>query len=233
MAGDRHGGVGPASGRGVEATSRISPPTPGDPCVRLTIPFLLLIAGVVAGVLVTVPRESTWKAVWIGVASTLIAAGLVDLFAQSDARQRENAAISLAGERIEKVHRDLVSILNHMLDTGDGSEGILAKFGELDDQEVRFDLNQEADVYPPGLTKLSQVVTAREKIVGHLDMAVALGMGTWIAARVERVDRRIRDDSFFAGPIFYCRVSPCHDCHRCPVRSSCAVRSQLQRDTLV
>jgi hypothetical protein len=98
--------------------------------------------------------------------------------------------------------------LNHMLDTGHGSKGILAKFGELDGQEVRFDLNQEADVYPPGQTKLSQVVTAREKIADHLDMAVALGIGTWIAARVERVDRRIRDDSFFAGPISIVESAP-------------------------
>ena len=53
--------------------------------LRHAVPILLATTGVISVYLVSVANGTTWKAVWIGVASTMFASGLVDASVQIEA----------------------------------------------------------------------------------------------------------------------------------------------------
>ena len=77
--------------------------------LRHAVPILLATAGVISVYLVSVANGTTWKAVWIGVASTMFASGFVDASVQIEAVRRERAVLRIAGERVAgprfSVHR--------------------------------------------------------------------------------------------------------------------------------
>ncbi|HTT50281.1 MAG TPA: hypothetical protein VMH35_02615 [Streptosporangiaceae bacterium] len=58
-----------------------------------SVPILLLLAGMAAVVSAVAVGSVTWKAVWIGVASSCITGGLVDGSALLEVRRRDRADV--------------------------------------------------------------------------------------------------------------------------------------------
>jgi hypothetical protein len=83
---------------------------------RTAVPIGLLLAGAASAFLVFTTGDPTWKAVWIGLASTCLTAGLVDGSALLDARGRKRAVLRVVGHRIGFVHQRYLWIVRAAFD---------------------------------------------------------------------------------------------------------------------
>ena len=90
---------------------------------RRSVPVFLLLAGVAAVVSAIVVGSVTWKAVWIGVASSCLTGGLVDGSALLEARRRDRAVLRIAGMRVGYLHQRLLWIIGAVFDvSGEASD---------------------------------------------------------------------------------------------------------------
>ncbi|HEY1854069.1 MAG TPA: hypothetical protein VGG40_05720, partial [Solirubrobacterales bacterium] len=64
------------------------------------MPVALLAIGVAAIAATLLAHDVTWRAIWIGLASTTVTAGLVDASALLEFRRRDRAVLRVAGDRV-------------------------------------------------------------------------------------------------------------------------------------
>ena len=83
---------------------------------RRATPIALLLAGVASVLIAILAASTTWKAVWIGVASTCATAGLVDASALLELMRREKAILRVVGPRIGFVHQRFLWVLANVFD---------------------------------------------------------------------------------------------------------------------
>jgi hypothetical protein len=162
--------------------------------VRATTPVLLLTAGLAAIALIFVADDPTWKAVWVGVASTAIAAGLVDGSALLESRRREGAILDIAGDRVGRIHQRLLWILNAVFEAGAGEAAELGRQLRESTQST-YDPARTADIMPPRTTAV-WVAQCVADIDEALDVALALGAQTSQVARFVRLDALVRGGPF-------------------------------------
>jgi hypothetical protein len=79
---------------------------------RTSVPIFVLLAGVAAVISAIAAGSVTWKAVWIGVASSCLTGGLVDGSAVLEARRRDRAILRVAGMRVGYFHQRLLWIID-------------------------------------------------------------------------------------------------------------------------
>src|ERR1017187_10830145 len=111
-------------GRPIGRLAESSPPRPMrtlDAAVatlrlRHAVPMLLAPTGVISVCLVSVADGTTWKAVWIGVASTMFASGLVDASVQIDSMRREQAVLRIAGQRVARINQNVLRLISSAFD---------------------------------------------------------------------------------------------------------------------
>lgn len=156
--------------------------------------MLLATAGVISVYLVSVADGTTWKAVWIGVASTMFASGLVDASVQIDSMRREQAVLRIAGQRVARINQNVLRLISSAFDLQVDVSKMHATLAELTDHEI--DLSAVAPRVFPEQTKLQGVVVYLAEIDQSLEFAVTLGSLTYAAARLERLDDAIRSNVF-------------------------------------
>ena len=109
----------------------------------LVLAFLFAVAAVSAAF----ADDVTWKAIWIGLASTTAAAGLVDCSALWETHQREQVLLRVVGQRVARIHQRMLSIIRAVF-------GVTAEArkvsGQLRAWEPRpIDLTEDAGILPP------------------------------------------------------------------------------------
>ena len=162
--------------------------------LRHVVPILLAIAGVISVYLVSVANGTTWKAVWIGVASTMFASGLVDASVQIDAGRREKAVLRIAGQRVARINQNVLRLISSAFDLQVDVSEMQTTLTALTDHKI--DLSAIAPRVIPQQTKLQGVVFYLAEIDQSLEFAVTLGSLTYAAARLERLDDAIRSNVF-------------------------------------
>jgi hypothetical protein len=154
-----------------------------------------LVVGTVAVVFVLVARDVTWKAVWIGVASTAFASALVDASAQFESFRREGAILRIAGDRVRRVHQRLLWIIDLVFDVSMGNiDGLSHELRHL--KQASVDLAVPAPRVVPPHTKQQLAALWVAELYEALDGALILGVQTAEAARVERLDIAVRSSAF-------------------------------------
>ncbi len=153
--------------------------------LRHAVPILLAIAGLISVYLVSVANGTTWKAVWIGVASTMFASGLVDASVQIEATRRERAVLRIAGERVARINQNVLLLISSAFDLQVDVSEMHATLAELTDHKI--DLSAVAPRVFPEQTKLQGVMVHLAEIDQSLEFAVTLGSLTYAAARLGRL----------------------------------------------
>lgn len=163
---------------------------------RRSVPILLLLAGVAAVVLAIAAGSVTWKAVWIGVASSCITATLVDGSALLEARRRDRAVLRIAGVRVGYLHQRLLWIISAVFDvTGEPSE-VRRTLRHL--HRASIDLTTMMPAIVPARTRLARALESLAQLEEALAVAVSLGTQTTEAERLERLDDALRSNQFYA-----------------------------------
>ncbi|MGO9448293.1 MAG: hypothetical protein ACLQQB_11635 [Solirubrobacteraceae bacterium] len=162
--------------------------------LRHAVPILLATTGVISVYLVSVANGTTWKAVWIGVASTMFASGLVDASVQIEAVRRERAVLRIAGERVARINQNVLLLISSAFDLQVDVSEMHATLAALTDHKI--DLSAIAPRVFPEQTKLQGVMVHLAEIDQSLEFAVTLGSLTHAAARLERLDDSIRSSVF-------------------------------------
>jgi hypothetical protein len=161
---------------------------------RRSVPVLLLLAGA-AGVVAAIAVGSvTWKAVWIGVASSCLTGGLVDGSALLEARRRDRAVLRIAGMRVGYLHQRLLWIIGAVFDvSGEPSDVCSA----LRDLSASIDLTATMPGVAPARTRLVRAIESLAQLEEALAVAVSLGTQTAEATRFEQLDRALRSNHFY------------------------------------
>jgi hypothetical protein len=163
--------------------------------LRQAAPVALLIVGTVAVVFVLVARDVTWKAVWIGVASTAFASALVDASAQFESYRREGAILRVAGDRVGRVNQRLLWIIDLVFDVSMGNvDGLSRELRQLTQPSI--DMAGQAQGIAPPQTKQRLAALWVAELYEALDGALILGVQTVEADRVERLDMAVRSSAF-------------------------------------
>ena len=159
--------------------------------LRHAVPILLATTGVISVYLVSVANGTTWKAVWIGVASTMFASGLVDASVQIEAVRRERAVLRIAGERVARINQNVLLLISSAFDLQVDVSEMHATLAALTDHKIDLSAIAPPRVFPEQ-TKLQGVMVHLAEIDQSLEFAVTLGSLTHAAARLERLDDSIR-----------------------------------------
>jgi hypothetical protein len=161
---------------------------------RSSVPILLLLAGVAAVVAAIAVDSVTWKAVWIGVASSCLTGGLVDGSALLEARRRDQAVLRIAGMRIGYLHQRLLWIIGAVFDVS----GEPADVGSaLRDRRASIDLTATMPGVAPARTRLARATESLAQLEEALAVAVSLGTQTAEARRFEQLDAALRSNHFY------------------------------------
>jgi hypothetical protein len=163
---------------------------------RGSVPVLLLLAGVVAVVSAIAVGSVTWKAVWIGVASSCITGGLVDGSALLEARRRDRAVLRIAGVRVGYLHQRLLWIISAVFDVSGEPWVVGSALRDL--REASFDLTAMMPGVAPARTRLARATESLAQLEEALAIAVSLGTQTTEAGRFEQLDYALRSNSFYA-----------------------------------
>ena len=195
---------------------------------RRAVPVTLLLLGAGAVVLAVVARQVTWKAVWIGVASTCLAAGLVDGSALIEARRRERVLLQLAGERVGALHQSLLWILVAVFDVeienpADVSRRLRAPNVPAIDLHTRLPGGE-----PPPRTRLVGALQYLAQVNDALAVAISLGAQTNEAERFQLLDEAVRSSVFIA----WLRRHAVRDAPRPDPGELAGYRAQLAADLL-
>jgi hypothetical protein len=163
---------------------------------RTSVPILLLLAGAVAVILVIAAGSVTWKAVWIGVASSCLTGGLVDGSALLEARRRDKAVLRIAGMRIGYLHQRLLWIIDAVFCVSGEPADVTPALRGL--QRATTDLTAMMPGLVPARTRLARALESLAQLEEALAVAVSLGTQTTEASRFEQLDAALRQSRFYA-----------------------------------
>jgi hypothetical protein len=144
-----------------------------------------------------IAQSTTGEAIWIGTASTLIVAGLVDGSAQWETQLQERMVLRLVAERIAKFHLAYLLLL-------------LGVFGEAPDLPLpaQVTINFDAPVagFMPRRTVAQHVRSQLREMDANLEAAIALSCLTSAASQCAQIGDALGSSSFIAtlryGPPF-------------------------------
>ena len=163
---------------------------------RTSVPVFLLLAGAVAVISAIAAGSVTWKAVWIGVASSCLTGGLVDGSALLEAQRRDRAILRIAGMRVGYLHQRLLWIIDAVFcvsgepsDVGSALRGL---------HRARIDLTAMMPGLGPARTRLARALESLAQLEEALAVAVSLGTQTTQASRFEQLDAAVRQNRFYA-----------------------------------
>jgi hypothetical protein len=162
---------------------------------RRSVPVLLLLAGA-AGVVAAIAVGSvTWKAVWIGVASSCLTGGLVDGSALLEARRRDRAVLRIAGMRVGYLHQRLLWIIGAVFDISGEPSEVGSALRDLD--RASIDLTAMMPAVVPARTRLARAAESLAQLAEALAVAVSLGTQTTEAWRFEQLDAAVRSNHLY------------------------------------
>ena len=162
---------------------------------RRSVPVLLLLAGVVAVVAAIAVSSVTWKAVWIGVASSCLTGGLVDGSALLEARRRDRAILRIAGMRVGYLHQRLLWVIGAVFDVSGEASDVGRTLRDLHGASV--DLTAMMPGVVPARTRLVRAMESLAQLEEALAVAVSLGTQTTEAERFEQLDGAVRSNHFY------------------------------------
>jgi hypothetical protein len=163
---------------------------------RRSVPIFLLLAGVAAVVSATTAGSVTWKAVWIGVASSCLTGGLVDGSALLEVRRRDRAVLRIAGLRVGYLHQRLLWIVGAVFDVSGEPSGAGNALRDL--HQASIDLTAMMPAVVPARTRLARAMESLAQLEEALTVAVSLGTQTTEAGRFEQLDAALRSNHFYA-----------------------------------
>ena len=163
---------------------------------RTSTPISLLLAGIASVALVLTTDEPTWKAVWIGLASTCLAAGLVDGSGLLEARRRERAVLRVVGHRVGFMHQRYLWIVRATFDLSWNDAAHVPTMLRALTTANTVDLRTAMPQLTPPTTRLAYAVGSLGELNDALAVAVSLASGTGQARRLEAVDRAMRSNTF-------------------------------------
>jgi hypothetical protein len=162
---------------------------------RTSVPIFVLLAGVVAVILAIAAGSVTWKAVWIGVASSCLTGGLVDGSALLEARRRDRAILRIAGMRIGYLHQRLLWIIDAVFCVSGEPSDVGGTLRGLD--RAGTDLTAMMPGLVPARTRLARALESLAQLEEALAVAVSLGTQTTEAGRFEQLDAALRQSRFY------------------------------------
>jgi hypothetical protein len=163
---------------------------------RTSVPVFLLLAGVAAVISAIAAGSLTWKAVWIGVASSCLTGGLVDGSALIEARRRDRAVLRIAGMRVGYLHQRLLWIIDAVFCVSGEPSDVGAALRDL--QPASIDLTAMMPELVPARTRLARALESLAQLEEALAVAVSLGTQTSEASRFEQLDAALRQNQFYA-----------------------------------
>jgi hypothetical protein len=162
---------------------------------RRSVPILLLVAGVAAVVSAVAVGSVTWKAVWIGVASSCLTGGLVDGSALLEVRRRDRAVLHIAGVRVGYLHQRLLWIIGAVFDVSGEPADVGSALRDL--HRASIDLTAIMPALVPARTRLVRATESLAQLEEALAVAVSLGTQTSEAGRFEQLDAALRSNHFY------------------------------------
>jgi hypothetical protein len=162
---------------------------------RRSVPIFLLLAGVAAVVSAIAVGSVTWKAVWIGVASSCLTGGLVDGSALLEARRRDKAVLRIAGVRVGYLHQRLLWMIGVVFDVNGEPSNVGSALRDL--HRARIDLTAMMPAIAPARTRLVRAMELLAQLEEALAVAVSLGTQTTEAGRFEQLDAAVRSNHFY------------------------------------
>jgi hypothetical protein len=163
---------------------------------RRSVPIFLLLAGVAAVVSALAVGSVTWKAVWIGVASSCLTGGLVDGSALLEVRRRDRAVLRIAGTRVGYLHQRLLWIIGAVFDVSGEPSDVGSALRDL--HRASIDLTSMMPALVPARTRLARAMESLAQLEEALAVAVSLGAETTEAGRFEQLDAALRSNHFYA-----------------------------------
>jgi hypothetical protein len=163
---------------------------------RTSVPVFLLLAGVAAVISAIAAGSLTWKAVWIGVASSCLTGGLVDGSALLEARRRDRAILRIAGMRVGYLHQRLLWIIDAVFCVGGEPADVGSALRGL--HRASIDLTAMMPGLVPAQTRLARALESLAQMEEALAVAVSLGAQTTEASRLEQLDAALRQNRFYA-----------------------------------
>jgi hypothetical protein len=137
----------------------------------------------------------TWKAVWIGVASSCLTGGLVDGSALLEARRRDRAVLRIAGVRVGYLHQRLLWIISAVFDVSGEPSDVGNALRDL--HRATIDLTTIMPAVVPERTRLARAMESLAQLEDSLFVAVSLGTQTAEAGRFEQLDGALRSNHFY------------------------------------
>jgi hypothetical protein len=163
--------------------------------LRTAVPIVLIAIGLFGVVAAIYADSSDWRAIWIGVASTGLSAGLVDGSAVLEARRREQVILRIAGQRVGRIHQRLLWIVQALFEVSMAEAAALPRLlRELDQGEINLTVTVP-NLTPPR-TKAAWVAQCVAEINAELEVALSLAAQTSEVERLERLDRTLRSGGF-------------------------------------
>jgi hypothetical protein len=162
---------------------------------RRSVPIFLLLAGVAAVVAAVAAGSVTWKAVWIGVASSCLTGGLVDGSALLEVQRRDKAVLRIAGLRVAYLHQRLLWIIGAVFDVSGEPSEVGRALHDLHRSSI--DLTATMPAVVPARTRLVRAMEALAQLEEALAVAVSLGTQTTEAGRFEQLDAALRSNHFY------------------------------------
>jgi hypothetical protein len=170
---------------------------------RLLVLIGLFAVGLASAMAAVVAKDVTWKAIWIGLTSTTIAAGLVDSSALWETHKRERVLLRVVGVRVGRIHQRLLWIIGTIFDVSAEAREVPGLLRAWEPRPI--DLTEDAKVLPPR-SKEARVAQCIDDIDDAMDVVLALGAQTSQAERMERLDDALRSRAFMV----YARTAiPC------------------------
>ena len=137
----------------------------------------------------------TWKAVWIGVASSCITGGLVDGSALLEAWRRDRAVLRIAGVRVGYLHQRLLWIIGAVFDVSGEPSDVGSALRDL--HQASVDLTTMMPAVVPARTRLVRAMESLAQMEEALAVAGSLGTQTAEAERFEQLDGALRSNHFY------------------------------------
>lgn len=162
---------------------------------REATPVTLLLVGVAAIAAALLADEVTWRAIWIGVASTTVSAGLVDASAILEFKRRDRAVLRVAGDRVGAARSMFMLIIDAMFGGVLDAERFSASGLREVQEAVSLNLDEDSLMMPPRSRRV-QVIYMTQQMTDALHEALRLGSQTSEAPRFEQIDSALRRNSF-------------------------------------
>lgn len=136
-----------------------------------------------------VARDPTWKAVWIGVASTAFASGAVDASGIWETRRRERAVLAIVARKVRTIYQQFSLLIGAVFDEAAGQPPPLGARLRATTQ-ASWDPTLPANIWPARLRR-ELVEDCARVIEAELNAAVELGLQTSHADRLVRLESAV------------------------------------------